>query len=76
MTTKHTDVIRIWYISCSDVPLTDGELASIPTIDREQIRLNQLLGSGAFGDVYEGVLYGDTAQKIAVKMLRKGANEV
>ncbi|OQR70298.1 proto-oncogene tyrosine-protein kinase ROS-like [Tropilaelaps mercedesae] len=63
------------YTFC-DVPLTDSELASIPLIDREQIRLNQLLGSGAFGEVYEGVLYGETAQKIAVKMLRKGANEI
>lgn len=60
----------------SDVPLTDLEQLSIPVIDREQIRLIQLLGSGAFGEVHEGVLYGETAQKIAVKMLRKGATEV
>ncbi|XP_028969015.1 proto-oncogene tyrosine-protein kinase ROS [Galendromus occidentalis] len=58
------------------VTLSDPELSSLPMIQRDQIRLTKFLGSGAFGEVFEGVLYGDTAQKIAVKTLRKGAGEM
>ena len=55
--------------------LSDPELSSLPTIEPSRIRLTNFLGSGAFGEVHEGVLYGDTTQKIAVKTLRKGAGE-
>ncbi|KAI5646079.1 protein tyrosine kinase domain-containing protein [Phthorimaea operculella] len=58
---------------------TDAELASLPHIRREQITLTKFLGSGAFGEVFEGVarqINGTTSDtKVAVKTLRKGATE-
>ncbi|KAJ8716622.1 hypothetical protein PYW07_003249 [Mythimna separata] len=58
---------------------TDAELASLPHIRREQITLTKFLGSGAFGEVFEGVarqINGSTADtKVAVKTLRKSATE-
>lgn len=51
---------------------TDAELASLPHIRREQITLTKFLGSGAFGEVFEGVarqLNGNTTDtKVAVKV--------
>lgn len=35
--------------------LTDAELASLPRINRNQIILIKFLGSGAFGEVFEGL---------------------
>ncbi|XP_063534702.1 proto-oncogene tyrosine-protein kinase ROS [Cydia strobilella] len=58
---------------------SDAELASLPHIRREQITLTKFLGSGAFGEVFEGVarhIDGSNADtKVAVKTLRKGATE-
>ena len=60
---------------------TDEELEVIPKIKRCQISLTKFLGSGAFGEVYEGLVQeidsddGGDSSKIAVKTLRKGANE-
>ncbi|KAJ2951162.1 hypothetical protein O0L34_g5554 [Tuta absoluta] len=58
---------------------TDAELATLPHIRREQITLTKFLGSGAFGEVFEGVarqINGTTTDtKVAVKTLRKGATE-
>ncbi|XP_063891749.1 proto-oncogene tyrosine-protein kinase ROS isoform X1 [Helicoverpa armigera] len=58
---------------------TDAELASLPHIRREQITLTKFLGSGAFGEVFEGVarqINGSTSDtKVAVKTLRKSATE-
>ncbi|RVE41944.1 hypothetical protein evm_013412 [Chilo suppressalis] len=58
---------------------TDAELASLPHIRREQITLTNFLGSGAFGEVFEGVaryINGTSGStKVAVKTLRKGATE-
>ncbi|XP_075975168.1 receptor protein-tyrosine kinase sevenless [Anticarsia gemmatalis] len=58
---------------------TDAELAGLPHIRREQITLTKFLGSGAFGEVFEGVarqINGSTADtKVAVKTLRKSATE-
>lgn len=58
---------------------SDAELASLPHIRREQITLTKFLGSGAFGEVFEGVarqINGTTIEtKVAVKTLRKGATE-
>ncbi|XP_071445601.1 proto-oncogene tyrosine-protein kinase ROS [Hetaerina americana] len=61
--------------------LEDGEIASLPHIRRDQITLTKFLGSGAFGEVFEGVarglssangeVHGET--RVAVKTLRKGA---
>ncbi|XP_038214357.1 proto-oncogene tyrosine-protein kinase ROS [Zerene cesonia] len=58
---------------------SDAELAALPHIRREQITLTKFLGSGAFGEVFEGLARqidnnaGNT--KVAVKTLRKGATE-
>ncbi|XP_026748879.2 proto-oncogene tyrosine-protein kinase ROS isoform X1 [Galleria mellonella] len=58
---------------------THAELAGLPHIRREQITLTKFLGSGAFGEVFEGVarqINGSTSDtKVAVKTLRKGATE-
>ncbi|XP_072932674.1 proto-oncogene tyrosine-protein kinase ROS [Epargyreus clarus] len=58
---------------------SDAELASLPHIRREQITLTKFLGSGAFGEVFEGVARQlnncTTDTKVAVKTLRKGATE-
>ncbi|XP_049872297.1 proto-oncogene tyrosine-protein kinase ROS isoform X2 [Pectinophora gossypiella] len=58
---------------------SDAELASLPHIRREQITLTKFLGSGAFGEVFEGIarqINGSTVDtKVAVKTLRKGATE-
>ncbi|XP_060801498.1 proto-oncogene tyrosine-protein kinase ROS isoform X2 [Amyelois transitella] len=58
---------------------TNSELSELPHIRREQITLTKFLGSGAFGEVFEGVarqINGTTADtKVAVKTLRKGATE-
>ncbi|XP_014362622.2 proto-oncogene tyrosine-protein kinase ROS isoform X1 [Papilio machaon] len=57
---------------------TEAEIAALPHVRRDHITLNKFLGSGAFGEVFEGVARlnngtGDT--KVAVKTLRKGATE-
>ncbi|KAM3965054.1 LOW QUALITY PROTEIN: receptor protein-tyrosine kinase sevenless [Aphomia sociella] len=56
-----------------------AELAGLPHIRREQITLTKFLGSGAFGEVFEGIarqINGSTTDtKVAVKTLRKGATE-
>jgi len=61
---------------------TDEELALIHKIKRSQITLTKFIGSGAFGEVYEGLVKGlemagedGSDMKIAVKTLRKGATE-
>ncbi|XP_073955418.1 receptor protein-tyrosine kinase sevenless isoform X2 [Choristoneura fumiferana] len=58
---------------------SDAELASLPHIRREQITLTKFLGSGAFGEVFEGVArHIDSSSadtKVAVKTLRKGATD-
>ena len=56
---------------------TDEELEIIPKIKRCQITLTKFLGSGAFGEVYEGQVQELNSEdgesvKIAVKTLRKG----
>jgi proto-oncogene tyrosine-protein kinase ROS len=57
---------------------SDEELALIPKIKRSQITLTKFLGSGAFGEVFEGLVKDAEGSdglemKIAVKTLRKGA---
>ncbi|XP_057670694.1 proto-oncogene tyrosine-protein kinase ROS isoform X2 [Diorhabda carinulata] len=57
---------------------TAEELRHLPQIRREQITLTKFLGSGAFGEVFEGKAKGidntngDT--RVAVKTLKKGAS--
>lgn len=62
----------------SQGPLTDADIALLPQIRRDQIIMNAFLGSGQFGDVYEGVVKnGDDEQetRVAIKTLKKGATE-
>ncbi|XP_045523257.1 proto-oncogene tyrosine-protein kinase ROS isoform X2 [Pieris brassicae] len=58
---------------------SDAELAALPHIRREQITLTKFLGSGAFGEVFEGharqIDSNTPNTKVAVKTLRKGATE-
>ncbi|XP_030377997.1 protein sevenless [Scaptodrosophila lebanonensis] len=59
-------------------PLSDADIALLPQISWNQLTLLRFLGSGAFGEVYEGQLqYEDEPepQRVAIKSLRKGANE-
>ncbi|RWS11184.1 proto-oncogene tyrosine-protein kinase ROS-like protein [Dinothrombium tinctorium] len=56
----------------------DEELSSIPQLAASQIKLNKFLGSGAFADVYEGIIYNfndENSIKVAIKTLRNGASE-
>lgn len=58
-------------------PLTDTDIALLPQIRREQITMTSFLGSGAFGEVYEGIVKNvsidDDEARVAIKTLRKGA---
>ncbi|CAG9858272.1 unnamed protein product [Phyllotreta striolata] len=58
---------------------TEEELKLLPQIKREQITLTQFLGSGAFGEVFEGKAKGidgiNVETKVAVKTLKKGASD-
>ena len=59
---------------------SDEELDIIPKIKRCQITLTKFLGSGAFGEVYEGLVQelnsdDGASTRIAVKTLRKGATD-
>lgn len=60
-------------------PPTDEEIAMLPHIRREQFKLTKFLGSGAFGEVYEGIAQGiigtEGSTMVAIKALRKGASE-
>ncbi|CAG0880734.1 unnamed protein product [Darwinula stevensoni] len=53
-------------------PPTDEEIALLPRIAKEDITLTHFLGSGAFGEVYEGVArnvqgFGPQLIKVAIK---------
>ncbi|XP_037036977.1 protein sevenless isoform X3 [Bradysia coprophila] len=58
-------------------PLTDTDIALLPQIRRDQITMTSFLGSGAFGEVYEGIVktvnVEDAETRVAIKTLRKGA---
>lgn len=62
----------------SQGPLTDADVALLPQIRRDQITMTNFLGSGAFGEVYEGIVKnvdGEPETRVAIKTLRKGATE-
>lgn len=70
------------FIQCNNIlynlePLTDSDIATLPHVQREQITTGSFLGSGAFGEVYEGFLRDgvDPKMRIAIKTLRKGGTE-
>ncbi|XP_037699238.1 proto-oncogene tyrosine-protein kinase ROS isoform X2 [Choloepus didactylus] len=59
---------------------TQDEIESLPTFPREKLTLRLLLGSGAFGEVYEGTAVdilgaGSGETKVAVKTLKKGSTD-
>lgn len=60
-------------------PMPDADVALLSLlIRRDQITMSNLLGSGAFGEVYEGCVYrvnDEPETRVAIKTLRKGANE-
>lgn len=51
----------------------------LPSIKREQITLTKRLGSGAFGEVFEGkvkdMIRGDSEKRVAIKSLKEGATQ-
>ncbi|XP_009680007.2 proto-oncogene tyrosine-protein kinase ROS isoform X4 [Struthio camelus] len=56
------------------------EVESLPAFPRDKLNLHKLLGSGAFGEVYEGTAVdiladGSGESKVAVKTLKKGATD-
>ncbi|XP_044756024.1 proto-oncogene tyrosine-protein kinase ROS isoform X2 [Coccinella septempunctata] len=64
---------NVLYVSTQPTP---EEIKLLPHIKREQITLTKFLGSGAFGEVFEGKakdIPGHT--KVAIKTLRKGASD-
>ncbi|XP_036024991.1 proto-oncogene tyrosine-protein kinase ROS isoform X2 [Onychomys torridus] len=59
---------------------TQEEIERLPAFPREQLSLRLLLGSGAFGEVYEGTAVdilgvGSGEIKVAVKTLKKGSTD-
>ncbi|XP_071597197.1 proto-oncogene tyrosine-protein kinase ROS isoform X1 [Heliangelus exortis] len=59
---------------------SQAEIESLPAFPRDKLNLHKLLGSGAFGEVYEGTavdILGDGSgeSKVAVKTLKKGSTD-
>ncbi|NWR90991.1 ROS1 kinase, partial [Furnarius figulus] len=59
---------------------SQAEIESLPSFPRDKLNLHKLLGSGAFGEVYEGTAVdileeGSGESKVAVKTLKKGATD-
>ncbi|XP_066227893.1 proto-oncogene tyrosine-protein kinase ROS isoform X2 [Saccopteryx leptura] len=59
---------------------TQEEIESLPAFPREKLTLRVFLGSGAFGEVYEGTAVdilgiGSGETKVAVKTLKKGSTD-
>ncbi|KAM6432982.1 proto-oncogene tyrosine-protein kinase ROS [Rhynochetos jubatus] len=59
---------------------SQAEIESLPAFPRDKLNLHKLLGSGAFGEVYEGTAVdiladGSGKTKVAVKTLKKGATD-
>ncbi|NWR30243.1 ROS1 kinase, partial [Tachuris rubrigastra] len=59
---------------------SEAEIESLPAFPRDKLNLHKLLGSGAFGEVYEGIAVdilanGSGESKVAVKTLKKGATD-
>ncbi|NWU86118.1 ROS1 kinase, partial [Onychorhynchus coronatus] len=66
------------YATCT-LP-SQAEIESLPAFPQDKLNLHKLLGSGAFGEVYEGTAVDITADgsgesKVAVKTLKKGATD-
>uniref|UniRef100_A0A182MQB4 Tyrosine-protein kinase receptor n=1 Tax=Anopheles culicifacies TaxID=139723 RepID=A0A182MQB4_9DIPT len=75
---RRGNFVQTTNILYSSGSMTDSEIALLPRIRLDQIFMasSSLLGSGAFGEVYEGVVKGvdDEAEtRVAIKTLKKGA---
>ncbi|XP_026685733.1 insulin receptor-like, partial [Diaphorina citri] len=55
------------YVSSADYTPTDADIAALPKIKRDQITLIKFLGSGAFGEVFEGTAKNLEETKVAIK---------
>ncbi|KAK4881780.1 hypothetical protein RN001_005099 [Aquatica leii] len=59
--------------------LSSDEITMLPHIRRDQITLMKFLGSGAFGEVFEGkarnITNNEAEINVAIKTLRKGASD-
>ncbi|KAF5278624.1 hypothetical protein FQA39_LY00666 [Lamprigera yunnana] len=59
--------------------LSSDEITMLPHIRRDQITLMKFLGSGAFGEVFEGkarnITNDESEINVAIKTLRKGASD-
>ncbi|XP_043118667.1 proto-oncogene tyrosine-protein kinase ROS isoform X2 [Puntigrus tetrazona] len=64
----------------SNIP-AQGEIESLPVFPRDCLKLQRLLGCGAFGEVYEGITVGSQIAEVvperivAVKTLRQDATD-
>lgn len=75
---RNVNFVQSNNILYSNHPITDAELALLPQIRRDQITMSSFLGSGAFGEVYEGCVTNMVAERetrVAIKTLRKGATD-
>ncbi|XP_066156235.1 proto-oncogene tyrosine-protein kinase ROS isoform X1 [Euwallacea fornicatus] len=63
---------NILYVSSA---INGDDITMLPHIRRDQITLTKFLGSGAFGEVFEGKAKGLSVGAVAVKTLKKGASE-
>ncbi|XP_049298477.1 protein sevenless isoform X2 [Anopheles funestus] len=75
---RRGNFIQTTNILYSTGSMTDSEIALLPRIRLDQIFMasSSLLGSGAFGEVYEGVVKGvdgEAETRVAIKTLKKGA---
>lgn len=63
------------FLSAFSVLPIHKEIETLPAFPRERLKLQRLLGSGAFGEVYEGVIVaehntsGMAETRVAVKVL-------
>lgn len=71
----HGIITDFWYdeLFCSAATLTVEDVASLRHFTRDQIKLTMFLGSGAFGEVFEGVATNILSEnsgstKVAVKV--------
>lgn len=77
---RRTHFIQSTNMLYSNSPLNrnDSEVATLPQIKRDQITMSDFLGSGAFGEVYEGCVVNvgsESEIRVAIKTLRKGATD-
>lgn len=73
---KSFKCIHLYINIDSDIP-AQREIESLPVFPRDCLKLQRLLGSGAFGEVYEGITTGcqiteiGSDERVAVKVKYK-----